>query len=411
MQKNQKLMAAAMILFLCSVTLAAGTADTAETATEPAESVTGLEQALSPVLDKVKILRMELLGNELWQYAFSLVILFLSLTAAKLSEYFLTEKVKKITERTRTHLDDIVIQAASGPLKVVIVIIGIRLASIPFSVSEQISKGLNTLFEALVAGVVAYTIVKTVDAFIAYLEPKVKETESRLDDQLLPILGKTVKIFIVVVAGIVIMQNLGYNVAGLLAGLGIGGLALAFAAQQTLSNVFGAVALFTDRPFQIGDRVIVEGYDGPVESIGLRSTRIRTLDGTLVTIPNAKMGDAVINNISKRPTIKNLYTLGLTYDTGYDKMKKALDIVRDIYKEHPSTDNYWVYFKEFGSHSLNILVIHWCKYLAYEEFLKATEGINMEMMKRFEEHGIEIAFPTQTIYLKGEEKPDAMEVS
>ncbi|NOX97439.1 MAG: mechanosensitive ion channel, partial [Nitrospirae bacterium] len=102
------------------------------------------------------------------------------------------------------------------------------------------------------------------------------------------------------------------------------------------------------------------------------------------------------------PTIKNLYTIGVTYNTGYDKMKKALDILRDIFKNHPGTENYWVYFKEFGSSSLNILVIHWCKYLAYEEFLKATEEINLEIMKRFEENSIEIAFPTQTVYLKEE---------
>jgi len=350
------------------------------------------------------ILKFNFLGNELWQYGLFLLIVFLSLTISKLFEYFLTEKVKKLAEKTKTRLDDILIRTMTGPLKLIIIVLGIKWGSSIFQFSENIRRGVNNLFEILIAVAMTFCLVKIVDAFTAYLKPKVSQTESRLDDQLLPILGKTVKIFIIIVAAILILQNLGYNVASLLAGLGIGGLALALAAQETLSNLFGSVALFADKPFRVGDRVIVEGYDGPVESIGMRSTRIRTLDGTLVTIPNSKMANATIDNIARRPTIKNLYTLGVTYDTGYEKLKKALEIVRDVYKNHPSTENYWVYFKEFGAHSLNILVIHWCKYLAYEEFLKSTEAINMEIMKRFEETGIEIAFPTQTIYLKEGEK-------
>ncbi|MCD5401668.1 mechanosensitive ion channel family protein, partial [candidate division NPL-UPA2 bacterium] len=214
------------------------------------------------------------------------------------------------------------------------------------------------LLWVLVGIVTTYTLVKLVDLFAAYLEPKVKATESKLDDQLLPIIRKTLKIFIVAIGAMAIMEGLDLPVTSFLAGLGIGGLAFALATKETLANIFGSIAIFADKPFRVGERIIVDGCDGPVESIGLRSTRIRTLDGTLVTIPNARMAEATINNISKRPTIKNLYTIGITYDTGYDKMKKALEILRDIFKNHPSTENYWVYFKEFGAHSLNILVIH-----------------------------------------------------
>ncbi|MCK4423239.1 MAG: mechanosensitive ion channel family protein [Candidatus Omnitrophica bacterium] len=340
------------------------------------------------------------MGNQLWQYGLFLIVILLSVTLAKLLDYFLTEKVKKLTDKTKTRLDDIIAQTMRTPIKLIILVLGIKLGSGIFELPEKVTANLGNIFEALIAVVITVTIVKTVDLLIAYMEPKVKATESKLDDQLLPIIRKTTKIFILVVAVIVIIQNLGYNVVSLLTGLGIGGLAIALAAQETLSNFFGSIALFADRPFQVGDRVTVEGTDGAVESVGLRSTRIRTLDGTLVTMPNSKVANATINNIAKRPAIKNLYTLGVTYDTGYEKMTKALDIVRDIYKKHPSTDNYWVYFKEFGASSLNILAIHWCKYTAYEEFLKATEEINMEIMKQFEAQGIEIAFPTQTVYLK-----------
>ena len=193
-----------------------------------------------------------------------------------------------------------------------------------------------------------------------------------------------------------------YNVASILAGLGIGGLAVALAAKDTLSNIFGSVAIFIDRPFVVGERVVFGEFDGTVEAIGMRSTKIRTLDGTLVSVPNSLVANSAVNNVARRTTIKNLYTIGVTYDTSYDKLEKALEILREIFKNHPSTDNYWVYFKEFGAHSLNILVIHWCKHTNYQEFLQATEEINLQIKRQFEQRAIEFAFPTQTLYLHPE---------
>lgn len=142
---------------------------------------------------------------------------------------------------------------------------------------------------------------------------------------------------------------------------------------------------------------------GPIESIGFRSTKVRTLDGTLVTIPNSKMANTCINNVQARPTIKRLYIIGITYDSGYKKMRRALEILREIHSEVEELENHWVYFKDFGAHSLDILVISWCKELRYEEYLKIQERINLETMRRFDEEGIEFAFPTQTIYVKEEE--------
>ncbi len=363
--------------------------------------LTGWEERIQPLVEKIGILREEIFNIALWQYVLFALVILIALILSKVIDFFVIVRLKKLTARTRTSLDDIAIEVMRKPLRLIIVIAGIILGLGIFRIPRET---MAQLLGVLIGIVVTYTLVKLVDLFASYLEPKVKATESKLDDQLLPLIRKALKIFIVAVGVMVILESLNLPVTSFLAGLGVGGLALALAARETLANIFGSIAIFADRPFRVGERIIVDGCDGPVESIGLRSTRIRTLEGALVTIPNARMANATINNVSRRPTIRNLYTVGITYDSGYDKMKEALEILRNIFKNHPSTENYWVYFKEFGASSLNILVIHWCQYLVYEEFLKATEEINMEIMKRFEEKNIEIAFPTQTLYLKGEEK-------
>ena len=157
-------------------------------------------------------------------------------------------------------------------------------------------------------------------------------------------------------------QNLGLDITAMLASLSIGGLALGLAAQDTVANLFGAVAVFVDKPFRVGDQIKLDGIDGVVESIGLRSTRVRNLDGFLITVPNKTMGNATITNVSRRPTIKTEINIGLTYDTSLAKMKHALEILDDVYRKHPMTHDLVVGFNKFADSALNISVVHWWKH-------------------------------------------------
>lgn len=345
---------------------------------------------------------VQILGNPVWRYLFFLGVVILAMICMKVIDYLLDRKARKWALRKASEVYSVMVDVVRKPLRLVITIAAIWLAFSPFEVPANYQNLVNNLMLVLTAILVTFVLLKLVDLLIAVIKPRVQATESKLDDQLLPIVAKTLKIFILVVAVLVMMQNLGYNVTSILAGLGIGGLAVALAAQDTLSNIFGSVAIFADRPFVVGERIIFDKYDGIVETIGLRSTKIRTLDGTLVTVPNSLVAKNAVDNIARRPTIKNLYTVTVTYDTSYEKIQSALGILREIFKNHPSTDNYWVYFKEFGSHSLNILVIHWCKYTKYQQFLEATEEINLEIKRRFQQKSIEFAFPTQTLYLRPE---------
>ena len=344
----------------------------------------------------------EILGNPLWRYMFFLGVIILAMILNKVLDHLLDKQIRRWAARKAGEVYSVLVDVVRKPLKLVVIIIAIWLALSPFEIAPAYQKLVDNLMLVLTAILGTIVLLKLVDLLVALIKPRVQATESKLDDQLLPILSKSLKVFILVVAALAIMQNMGYNVASILAGLGIGGLAVALAAKDTLSNIFGSVAIFIDRPFVVGERVVFGEFDGTVEAIGMRSTKIRTLDGTLVSVPNSLVANSAVNNVARRPTIKNLYTIGVTYDTCYDKLEKALEILREIFKNHPSTDNYWVYFKEFGAHSLNILVVHWCKHTNYQEFLQATEEINLQIKSQFEQRAIEFAFPTQTLYLRPE---------
>jgi MscS family membrane protein len=221
-----------------------------------------------------------------------------------------------------------------------------------------------------------------------------------LDMHLFPILRKTFKIFVVVVAVLVTSQNLGMNVTGLLASLSIGGLAVGLAAQDTLSNLFGAVAIFADKPFRVGDRILLDSIDGTVEAIGLRSTRVRNQDGYLVSIPNKNMASANIVNVSKRPNIKTVMNIGLTYDTPSHDIERAMQTIEQIYRPHPKTADLLISFNKFESSSLNILVVHWWNSTDFKEYLLGFQKLNLELKRQFDEIGINFAFPSQTVYLR-----------
>src|SRR6185436_16546824 len=186
----------------------------------------------------------------------------------------------------------------------------------------------------------------------------------------------------------------------LLAGVSISGLALGLAAQDTVGNLFGAAAVFVDKPFKIGDQIQTDGVNGIVEEIGLRSTRVRNLDGHLISVPNKTMGNATITNITRRPNIKTTMNIGISYDTPAGKVQKAVDILREIYSGHTMTHDLVVGFNQFGDSALNIQVIHWWKGLDHKEYVAGMQELNLKVKGRFDEEEINFAFPSRTVYLR-----------
>ena len=332
------------------------------------------------------------------QYAAAFVILFAGLYARKIVDLIFEKYLKRLTSLTKFRLDDIVVEAAQVPARWTTAVIGLYWSIIVLEVTVPLKPFTSAAFGIL--GLVF--LLRFIDRFTEYLRPLVKETNTALDDAILPALRTAAKIFVVVVVSLWVVDNLGYNISTIIAGLGIGGLAVALAAQSTLSNWFGALMIFADRPFSAGQIVTVGDVTGTVEQVGLRSTSIRTFEGTLVNMPNSIVANSKVDNVSRMPGRRYKGAIGVTYDTLPEKVEEALRIIRDILERNTHVQKgYIVRFDDFGACSLNIQVIYVTNTADYKEYMEIKEGINLEILRSFNEAAIEFAFPTQTVYVKG----------
>ena len=342
----------------------------------------------------------EFYHNTVGEWAIALVILFGSFVAAKLIYWIFGNIIKRFSQKTKTKIDDIIVDMLEEPIVLALTIFGLWYGFRQLVFPDSINEWVNMVYHVLIAITVTWLIARLVDAIIReYLIPLAEKTESTMDDQMIPVIRKGLRAVIWILGIIVALNNAGYNVGALLAGLGIGGLALAMAAKDTVANIFGGITIFTDKPFKINDRVKLNGFDGNVTEIGLRSTRLRTLEGRIVTIPNSKFTDGMVENVSVEPSRKVVLNLGLVYETPAARMEKAMELLKEIGASHPSLEeDVIVGFNNFGDFSLGIIFIYYIK--NGEDIIGTQSAINLEIMRKFEEHQLEMAFPTQTVYTK-----------
>ena len=321
----------------------------------------------------------------------------------KILHFIIKNVVHKFAAKTETKFDDMLVEAFGAPFIWFISIIGFYYGYTYLNLSEVALKVFSSITHVLVIIGVAWILIRFLDNVIKYyLLPLTTKTKSDLDDHLVPIIRKLVRIFIIIIAGLMILDKFGYNINSILAGLGLGGLAFALAAKDLLANLFGGVAVFTDKPFRIGDRIKIGGFDGTIRKIDLRTTKLKTLDGTQVTIPNAKFADGFIENITREPARKIKFTLGLTYDTKPAQVEKGIQIIKDVLKKNKNVNvkDASVYFDEFADFSLNIKVIYFIDAKGNWETIYTTKHkINHEILTRFNKARLNFAFPTQTIEL------------
>jgi MscS family membrane protein len=238
---------------------------------------------------------------------------------------------------------------------------------------------------------------------------------SGLDAQLIRIVSKLLGLLIAVILFLVVGQYLGIHLTTLLASAGVGGFAIALAAQDTLKTLFGTLMLMTDKPFRVGERIVFKTYDGVVEDIGLRSTRIRLLTGHQVTIPNDELGRSDIENIGRRPHIRRIADLHIPLDTPGEKIEQAVAIIRTALQDHEGMTTEYpprVYFNEFNEESFNIRMIYWYSPPNYWDFLAFSERLNIEIYRAFEAAEICFSLPlriTPTSHAS-KEKPLAVQV-
>jgi len=255
-------------------------------------------------------------------------------------------------------------------------------------------------FLASAAGV--WTAYRLVDLVSAWLEHRAKQTVNKIDDVLAPLITRTLKIFVTVVGLIFIADNLNIDVTGLIAGLGLGGLAFALAAKDMVQNLFGSITVLLDRTFTVGDWIKIGDQEGSVERLGFRSTRIRTFYNSVVTVPNSKFITADVDNMGERRFRRLSTKFTIAYDTPPDRIEAFCEGIREIVRQHPymRKDYYHVYLNGLGDSALEVLVYVFWETPDWGTELRERHRFLLDCLRLANRLGVEYAYPTQTLYVR-----------
>ncbi len=372
--------------------------------TSPPARVSGPEIDLSGYVPSWA--QREVMGLALWQFVAAFALIVMGLALKKVADHLFAVHIIPVLKKTRFEFDNLCATAASKPLGYLLLLGGVAGAFgvLTLPTEPDVRGFVFGALKVLVVADLMWFLFRVVDVAVQYLAALAARTESKLDDQLVPVIRKGLKLTVGVVSFVWVVQLLGYSVSSLLAGLGIGGLAVALALQDTLSNFFGSIFIFLDRPFSVGDWIKIGDVEGTVEQVGFRSTRIRTWPATLVSIPNKTMASGTIDNRSKMPKRRVHQTVGVTYETTADQMEQAVRAIRDIITNDDGVDKEFIVvrFTDFGDSSLNIMLYYFTKAVAFADHLAIKERINLAVMRALRGMGLSIAFPTHTVYFEGQ---------
>ncbi len=339
-------------------------------------------------------------GIAAWRWIAFLVTIFLALLASKLFQWMAARKILTVRFPIGGDFARKFTEFLNPVIRWALLLVVTHQGIIFLQLNPEVRRILNELFKVAYAILISIFLSRLIQLLLEVWGARTTDSSSiQLRSSLIPALNKLAKVTIFIMAFLVLLENAGFHVGSMLAGLGIGGLAVALAAQETLANLFGSMAIFLDKPFLLGERIQIDKFDGTVEKIGLRSTLLRQLNGTLASIPNRTISQTPINNISRAPRLQNCPTISLVRQTSAEKIEEALKILREIYKSHPDLTDPDVTWKDFAQYSLDISICYWSKDSDYGKFSAAIEKTNLEIKKQFEAAGIELAYPTRTLYL------------
>jgi len=351
-------------------------------------------------------------GVELWRLVAATLLVFGGFGLRRVIVGLFRGVLSKTAARTKAEWDDELVEFLPAPLSVMaqiglwfIAAQVLALPQDPIEIETFVLQGLEVAF--WVAAI--WLAFRLVDVMAASMSRVADRTSSKLDDQLIPLIRRTLKLVVAVTAGVMIVQNLGYSVTSLVASLGVGGLALALAARDTVANLFGSLVIFTDRPFQIGDWISFGSVEGTVEEVGIRTTTVRRFDKASVMVPNSIFSTEAITNHSRRSIRRIDLNVGVAYATRGAQMQELLARLRKLVVEHPDIDQtfHFVHFVGFGASSLDVQVYCFSKSAVWTEHLAAKEDLMLRIMGIVDELGLEFAFPSRTVYLRHDDPPGA----
>lgn len=347
-------------------------------------------------------MRARVAGIAVWKFATLLFVFLFGLILRKVLQFILQARLAPLAKRFGAQSVSHIVDVFAGPGSILVVTALLASVYPQLGLAPGAEKFMSIAVRALAIFSIVLSLYRLVDVLADRMASKAEETESKLDDQLVPLVRKALKIIVVLSGCLFLLQNLDVNVGSLVAGLGIGGVAIALAAKDTIANFFGSLMIFVDRPFQIGDWVRIHDTEGIVEEVGFRSTRVRTFYNSLVTVPNAHFTEAAIDNMGLREYRRLSTVLNLTYDTTPEQMQAFVEGIRAIIVANPHTrkDYYEIHFSGFGAHSLDVMVYLFFKVASWSEELEQKHNFLLEVLRLAKELGVEFAFPTQTLQVE-----------
>ncbi len=312
----------------------------------------------------------------------------------------IVHRLRKMAEKTSMKFDDVVVDILDSIGWPLFLAISLYFALLPITMPVAVT----TVVHYLVIIIVTFYVVKAAQHAIDFgarlvIERRKGEGEAEGDTAVIDLLGKLLKTALWVVAVVLILGNLGYDVSTLVAGLGIGGIAIAFALQNILRDIFASFSIYFDKPFQVGDFIMTGGDKGTVKTIGIKSTRLQTLDGEELVVSNRELTESKVRNFKKMVQRRASFKFGVTYGTPIDKLKMIPRIVTNIIGKQEMATLDRVHFTDLGDFSLNFEVVYYMKSNDYLTYRDTQQVINIELMKAFKKEKIEFAFPTQKLYV------------
>lgn len=348
------------------------------------------------------MLENELWGNTIENWGISILIILGAIIIVKLLSLLGKKVIKPFVTGTDNHLDDVIFYSLEAPVKFAIILLGIWIAIHRLVYPDSFVKVIDNAYSILIVLDITWFFGRLFSSLLQVYWGKQSNGQA---NKMMPIIKRTILVIVWLIGIVMALSNVGVNISALLGTLGIGGIAFALAAQDTVKNVFGAFTILTDKPFSIGDTIRVDSYEGTVVDVGVRSTKIMNYDKRIITFPNYKITDTSIVNISSEPMRRVVLNLGLTYDTTSEKMKEALELLKSIPKrvENVSSNpsDIVAVFTEYSDSALVIMYIYFIE--KQGDILGVTSNMNMEILAAFNKAGLNLAFPTRTVYIQKDE--------
>ena len=348
------------------------------------------------------MLENELWGNTIENWGISILIILGAIIIVKLLSLLGKKVIKPFVTGTDNHLDDVIFYSLEAPVKFAIILLGIWIAIHRLVYPDSFVKVVDNAYSILIVLDITWFFGRLFSSLLQVYWGKQSNGQA---NKMMPIIKRTILVIVWLIGIVMALSNVGVNISALLGTLGIGGIAFALAAQDTVKNVFGAFTILTYKPFSIGDTIRVDSYEGTVVDVGVRSTKIMNYDKRIITFPNYKITDTSIVNISSEPMRRVVLNLGLTYDTTSEKMKEALELLKSIPKrvENVSSNpsDIVAVFTEYSDSALVIMYIYFIE--KQGDILGVTSNMNMEILAAFNKAGLNLAFPTRTVYIQKDE--------